>query len=98
MDVKIIAFLSFILVSLILSVWLEVKMQRKTNNILATISIAFNMNLLVLGSACIWWLLNAGEGISVLLGVQYFMASFLAIFFINILVMIFIRNRAVTKV
>lgn len=93
MDLKIIAFLSFIFVSLTLSVWLEVKMQENTNSILAAISIAFNINLFVLGIACIWWLFSAGDGFSVISGVQYLIVSFLGIFLINILVMLFIRKR-----
>jgi hypothetical protein len=96
MDLNIIAFLSFIFVSLILSVWLEVKMQKNTNSVLAAMSIAFNINLLVLGSASIWWLLNAGDGFSVYSGVYYLVVSFLGIFFINILVMLFLRNRTVS--
>ncbi|MET3193894.1 hypothetical protein [Bacillus sp. OAE603] len=95
MDLQFIAFLSFIFVSLILSVWLEVKMQKNTNNILATMSIAFNINLLVLGSGSIWLLLNADYGFNIFSGIYTLIVSFIGIFFINILVMFFLRQRTV---
>jgi len=93
MDLKFIAFLSFIFVSLILSVWLEIKMQKNTKNILATMSIAFNINLLVLGSASVWWLFNAGDGFSLFSGVHFFIVAFCCIFLVNILVMLVLRYR-----
>lgn len=96
MDIKFIAFLSFIFVSLILSVWFEIKMQTKTKNVLATMSIAFNINLLAFGCASVWWLFNAGDGFSVISGVQLLAACFLGIFFINIVVMFFIRSKAIS--
>ncbi|MFB7140011.1 MULTISPECIES: hypothetical protein [unclassified Bacillus (in: firmicutes)] len=96
MDVKFIAFLGFIFVSLILSVWLEVKMQRKTKNVLATMSIAFNINLFILGFASIWWLLHATDSASVISGVQLLLAAFLGIFLVNIGVFFFVRHRAVS--
>lgn len=95
MDLKFIAFLSFIFVSLILSVWLEVKMQKNTNSILATMSIAFNINLLVLGSGSVWLLLNDDYGFNVYSGVHTLIVAFFGIFFINILVMLFLRNQTV---
>lgn len=95
MDSQFIAFLSFIFVSLILSVWLEVKMQKNTNSILATMSIAFNINLLVLGSGSIWLLLNADYGFNIFSGVYTLIVAFIGIFLINILVMFFLRQRTV---
>ncbi|WP_088012229.1 hypothetical protein [Gottfriedia acidiceleris] len=93
MNLQFIAFLSIIFVSLILSVWLEVKMQNKTNNVLATMSIAFNINLFILGIASIWWILNASDNASVITGVQLLLTAFLGIFLINIGVFFFVRNR-----
>ncbi|WP_088042343.1 hypothetical protein [Bacillus sp. EAC] len=93
MDLKFIAFLSFIFVSLILSVWLEIKMQKNTKNILATMSIAFNINLLVLGSASVWWLFYAGDGFSLFSGVHFLIVAFCCIFLVNILVMLVLRYR-----
>ncbi|PGS48676.1 hypothetical protein [Bacillus sp. AFS041924] len=97
MDLKIIAFLS-IFVSLILSVWFEVKMQRKTNNVLATMSIAFNINLFILGIASIWWLLNASDSASIISGVQLLLAAFLGNLLINIGVLFFVRSKKVSEI
>lgn len=94
-DLRLIAFLSFIFVSLILSIWLEVKMQKNTNNKLAAISIAFNSNILVLGSASLWWLFNADESVSVFSGMYYLLTAFFGIFIINIFILLFLKNKAV---
>ncbi|MEH7349494.1 hypothetical protein [Gottfriedia acidiceleris] len=96
MNLQFIEFLSIIFVSLILSVWLEVKMQNKTHNVLATMSIAFNINLFILGIASIWWILHASDNASVISGVQLLLAAFLGIFLINIGVFFFVRNRVVS--
>jgi vacuolar-type H+-ATPase subunit I/STV1 len=93
MNLQFIEFLSIIFVSLILSVWLEVKVQNKTQNVLATMSIAFNINLFILGIASIWWILNASDNASVISGVQLLLAAFLGILLINIGVFFFVRNR-----
>lgn len=95
MNLQFIAFLSFIIVSLILSIWLEVKMQKNTNSILAAMSIAFNINLLVLGSGSLWLLLNSDSSLNIYSGVFTLIVAFIGIFFINILVMLFLRQRIV---
>ncbi|MFF2878015.1 hypothetical protein ACFVR2_16990 [Gottfriedia sp. NPDC057991] len=96
MNLQFIEFLSIIFVSLILSVWLEVKMQNKTHNGLATMSIAFNINLFILGIASIWWILHASDNAGVISGIQLLLAAFLGIFLINIGVFFFVRNRVVS--
>jgi hypothetical protein len=96
MNLQFIEFLSIIFVSLILSVWVEVKMQNKTHNVLATMSIAFNINLFILGIASIWWILKASDNASIILGVQLLLAAFLGILLINIGVFFFVRNRVVS--
>lgn len=96
MNLQIIEFLSIIFVSLILSVWVEVKMQNKTHNVLATMSIAFNINLFILGIASIWWILYASDNASLISGVQLLLSAFLGIFLINIGVFFFVRNRVVS--
>ncbi|MFF3023328.1 hypothetical protein ACFVRR_11850 [Gottfriedia sp. NPDC057948] len=96
MNLQFIEFLSIIFVSLILSVWVEVKMQNKTHNVLATMSIAFNINLFILGIASIWWILNSSDNASLLLGIQLLLAAFFGILLINIGVFFFVRNRLVS--
>jgi|GEM_PF-3997111 len=96
MNLQFIEFLSIIFVSLILSVWVEVKMQNKTHNVLATMSIAFNINLFILGIASIWWILHASDNANIILGVQLLLAAFLGILLINIGVFFFVRNRVVS--
>ncbi|ODG92448.1 MULTISPECIES: hypothetical protein [Bacillaceae] len=96
MNLQFIEFLSIIFVSLILSVWVEVKMQNKTHNVLATMSIAFNINLFILGIASIWWILHASDNASIILGIQLLLAAFFGILLINIGVFFFVRNRVVS--